>query len=236
MVKPAFPEPWGKSAVAVLFAAPVALLSACAPPGEVPADAPGTTPSVWTGSPAPGSGAESHGEESSGSEALVVPLRNVGGAEVATATFDFESGFVKVTVETTGTAALTPGFHGLHIHAVGKCEPSSTAPAGGAPGAFLSAGGHFQAPGHSGHPMSGDLSSLQVREDGSALLVTTTDAFTEDDLKAGSGTAIMIHEGADNFANIPDRYSADGVAGPDANTMATGDAGSRVACGVISAG
>ena len=52
---------------------------------------------------------------------------------------------------------LTPGFHGLHIHSVGKCEANSVAPTGGAPGDFNSAGGHFQVPGHSGHPASGDL-------------------------------------------------------------------------------
>ena len=40
-------------------------------------------------------------------------------------------------------------------------------------------------PGHSGHPASGDLTSLQVREDGSAKLVTTTDAFTAEDLLGG---------------------------------------------------
>ena len=56
----------------------------------------------------------------------------------------------------------------MHIHSVGKCEANSVAPTGGAPGDFISAGGHFQAPGHSGHPASGDLTSLQVREDGSA--------------------------------------------------------------------
>jgi Cu-Zn family superoxide dismutase len=123
----------------------------------------------------------------------------------------------------------------MHIHQVGKCEANSVAPTGGAPGDFNSAGGHFQVPGHSGHPASGDLSSLQVREDGSARLVTTTDAFTEDDLLADEKTAIIIHEKADNFANIPpERYNqVNGTPGPDATTMATGDAGSRVACGVI---
>ena len=123
----------------------------------------------------------------------------------------------------------------MHIHSVGKCEANSVAPTGGAPGDFLSAGGHFQAPGHSAHPASGDLASLQVRGDGSATLQTTTDAFTEDDLLAGAKTAIMIHEDADNFANIPpERYQqVNGTPGPDEMTMATGDAGKRVACGVI---
>ena len=151
---------------------------------------------------------------------------------------DFSAGYATVTVETTGTGKLTPGFHGVHIHAAGKCEPNSVAPAGGAPGDFLSAGAHFQAPGHSAHPASGDLTSLQVRQDGSAKMVTTTDAFTEDDLLAGAKTAIIIHADADNFANIPpERYNqVNGTPGPDETTMMTGDAGKRVACGVITAG
>lgn len=94
-------------------------------------------------------------------------------------------------------------------------------------------------PGHTGHPASGDLSSLQIRADGSGKLVTTTDAFTAEDLLAGTKTAIMIHEKSDNFANIPpEKYQQviGGAPGPDQATMATGDAGSRVACGVIGAG
>ena len=90
---------------------------------------------------------------------------------------------------------------------MGKCEANSVAPTGGAPGDFNSAGGHFQVAGHTGHPASGDLTSLQVREDGTAKLVTTTDAFTAEDLLGGAKTAIIIHEKADNFANIPpERY------------------------------
>jgi Cu-Zn family superoxide dismutase len=214
-------------------------LTACSP-NEPIASEPGTTPSVWTGSPAPSAEAGSEGGsegsgESSGGSSLEVPINDPEGAEVATATFDFSAGYVTVTVETTGTGALTPGFHGMHIHSVGQCEADSVAPTGGEPGDFNSAGGHFQVPGHSGHPASGDLSSLQVREDGSARLVTTTDAFTEDDLLAGQKTAIIIHSGPDNFANIPpERYNqVNGTPGPDATTMATGDAGTRVACGVI---
>jgi superoxide dismutase, Cu-Zn family len=81
------------------------------------------------------------------------------------------------------------------------------------------------------------LTSLEVRSDGGALLVTTTNAFTKDQLLAGQGTAIMIHEKADNFGNIPNRYNQEnGSPGADPMTMSTGDAGKRVACGVIGAG
>lgn len=226
-------------AVAV-FATPVALLAACSP-NQPPSDTPGTTPAIWTGSPAPaGESGESGG--TGGSENLVARLTTPDGGQVATATFEFsKSGgkeYATITVQTTSTGVLTPGFHGMHIHGVGKCEADSVAPAGGTPGAFLSAGGHFQAPGHSEHPQSGDLTSLQVRSDGSALLVTTTDEFTRQDLLAGDGTAIIIHADDDNFANIPaDRYTqVNGTPGPDQTTLTTGDAGKRVACGVIGAG
>ena len=165
--------------VATLFAVPALALSACAP-NEPVASQPGTTPSVWTGSPAPSAEAEGEGqgEAAPSGDTLTAQLKNPSGTTVATADFAFSSGYVTITVKSTGTGALAPGFHGMHIHSVGKCEASSVAPTGGEPGDFNSAGGHFQVPGHSGHPASGDLSSLQVREDGSAELVTTTDAFT----------------------------------------------------------
>jgi superoxide dismutase, Cu-Zn family len=235
MVKPAARRKLAAAAALVPLAASAALLSSCKP-NQPPATSPGTTPAIWTGSPSP-SGTQQNGGPA-GPDSLTTQLIAPDGAKVATAKFEFANGYVKITLETTGQGALTPGFHGVHVHSVGKCEANSVAPTGGAPGDFLSAGGHFQAPGHTGEPMSGDLTSLQVRKDGGALLVTTTDAFTKDQLLAGQGTAIMIHAGSDNFANIPaDRYTqANGAPGPDQTTMSTGDAGKRVACGVIGAG
>lgn len=217
----------------------VPVASACSP-NEPVATQPGTTPPVWTGSPPPSA---SHGE-AGGSEApavgekLTADIKSADGTTVATADFEFSGNFATITVKTTAPGQLAPGFHGLHIHAAGKCEPNSVAPSGGAPGDFLSAGAHFQVAGHTSHPASGDLTSLQVRGDGTALLETTTDAFTAADLLAGAKTAIIIHEKADNFANIPpERYQqTNGTPPPDETTMATGDAGKRVACGVITGG
>jgi Cu-Zn family superoxide dismutase len=223
------------AAAAALFAVPVLVLSACSAP-EQPATSPGTTPSIWTGSPSP-SASPSATAATSG-EKLTAQLKLADGTTVATADIEFAGGFATVTVETTASGELTPGFHGLHIHSVGKCEASSVAPSGGAPGDFNSAGAHFQKAGHTTHPASGDLTSLQVRADGTAKLVTTTDAFTAEDLLGGAKTAIIIHEKADNFANIPpERYQqVNGNPPPDETTMATGDAGKRVACGVIGTG
>jgi Cu-Zn family superoxide dismutase len=202
--------------IAGLLAAPVAMLSACSSNG--PSNQPSSSA---TSSPPPGT------------ERLTTELKTADGTSVANATLEFANGYATVTVETVAGGILTPGFHGLHIHSVGKCEASSVAPTGGEPGDFNSAGGHFQAPGHTGHPSSGDLTSLEVRSDGSARLVTTTDAFAAADLRGGEGSALIIHQDPDNFGNIPPRYTHNGVPGPDEATLATGDSGPRVACGVI---
>jgi Cu-Zn family superoxide dismutase len=113
---------------------------------------------------------------------------------------------------------LTPGFHGFHIHTTGLCEP---------PG-FTTAGGHLNTSGapHGGH--AGDLPSLLATADGEATLGTATDRFSLADLRDADGSAVMVHSGPDNFANIPPRYGT-----PDQETLATGDSGSRVACGVV---
>ena len=204
---------------ATLLVAPVALLSACGNNREAGNE---TTSSSGTAAPP-------------GTERVTTQVRTPDGQPVADATFDFANGFATVTVQTVAPGILTPGFHALHIHSVGKCDANSVAPTGGSPGDFLSAGGHFQAPGHTGEPHSGDLTSLEVRSDGSAKLVTTTSGFTAADLRGGEGTALVIHEKPDNFGNIPPRYSVNGTPGPDQETLATGDAGKRVACGVIAA-
>ena len=192
-------------------------------------DVKGTTPPVWTGSPAAEGTSGAPEQNAPSADSVSVQLKDPAGAQVGTATIANSGGHIEITVEAHG---LQPGFHGLHVHQHGKCEANSTAPAGGAPGNFLSAGGHLQVGDSSMHPASGDLTSLEVRKDGTAKLVTTTDSVTLDELK---GKALMIHGGADNFANIPNRYTQanGGAPGPDAETLATGDAGARVACGVI---
>lgn len=203
-------------------------LAACSNSQES-SDVKGTTPPVWTGASAPPSGdfGTQHGTDSTNPGAKV-DLKDPAGKSVATATITAVGNHLQIQVDANG---LRPGFHGLHIHSVGKCEPNSTAPAGGPAGDFLSAGGHLQVGSANAHPASGDLSSLEVRNDGSGMLVTTTDAVTLNDVK---GKALIIHADADNFGNIPNRYlRADGQNGPDDMTLATGDAGGRVACGVI---
>jgi superoxide dismutase, Cu-Zn family len=198
----------------LLLSLPVAAMGACSSP-QHPSTQPGTTAAVQSGSPA----SSVTTSPSPGGAPLTAQLKTPDGRDVATATFDFTGGYVTVTVKTVAAGILAPGFHGMHVHEVGKCEPNSVAPTGGPPGDFLSAGGHYQAPGHTGKPESGDLTSLEVRSDGSAYLVTTTDAFTRDQLLAGNKTALMLHATEDGGMG--------GMPGMPGMGM------DRVACGVI---
>lgn len=218
----------------LVLAGGVALLGACSSPEHV-SSVPGTTPAIWTGSPSP-SAAKAAEPGPATAPSIITHLKAPDGTQVATATFEFNNGYATVTIETTANGVLTPGFHDMHIHKVGKCEPNSVAPTGGAPGDFLSAGDHFQAPGHTGEPASGALPSLQVRQDGSGTLMTTTDAFAMQDLLTGQKTAIIIHAGAASSANAPSGSNNQTNPGPNDMTMSTGDPGKRVACGVIGAG
>ncbi|WP_204158291.1 superoxide dismutase family protein [Mycolicibacterium mucogenicum] len=195
------------TAAAALLTAPVFVLAACNSNQNGSKPSTSAPPTTWT---------------QANPSALNVVLKTSDGRPVANASIDFSDGYATVTVETTGGGILAPGSHGMHIHSIGKCE-----------GDFTSAGGHLQVAGHTGHPSSGDLTPLNIRGDGTGKVVATTDAFTEAGLKGPEGSALIIHQGPDNFANIPPRYTHNGTPGPDAETLATGDAGGRVACAVL---
>jgi Cu-Zn family superoxide dismutase len=124
---------------------------------------------------------------------------------------------VEVTVTAKG---LKPGLHGVHLHAVGKCEPP----------AFTAAGGHFD-PGPAGntdpdanHPYHlGDIPNLRVGADGSGTLHARTTRVTVADgplsLFDTDGSAIIIHANPDQ-----------GITGEPKSGVSGGP---RAACGVI---
>lgn len=205
-------------AFGVLAAAALAL-TACSN-GEVPTDVPGTTPSVVTGDQAPpGRLVDEDSQPASPKADAVAAVIDTKNNTVGRAVFTPSGSSVKITVTVTG--GLPAGFHGMHIHSNGVCDPSTAEP-------FSSAGGHLQVNGHTGHPSSGDLISLNVLADGTGTTTTTTDAVN---LAQIVGKALVIHQLPDNFGNIPSRYKP----APDEKTMSTGDAGGRLACGVITA-
>ena len=124
---------------------------------------------------------------------------------------------VEITLKVSG---LTPGKHGVHLHAIGKCEPD-----------FTAAGGHFD-PGpasntdpDANHPFHmGDIPNLEVGADGKGEMKVMTTRVT---VSAGplsvfdeDGTAIIIHANEDQGTTGAPKS---GVSG-----------GPRVACGVLS--
>jgi superoxide dismutase, Cu-Zn family len=139
------------------------------------------------------------------------------GTELGTTTFTDRGGVVEVRASLAG---LPPGgFHGFHVHTVGACAPD-----------FAAAGGHFDPGGDPHGAHAGDLPVLLVRGDGRADVSVVTDRMAVGGLVEGDGTAVIVHALPDNYANIPERYAP---AGPDAATLATGDSGARLACGVV---
>jgi Cu-Zn family superoxide dismutase len=159
-------------------------------------------------------------DERSGRRATAV-LHDAAGQRVGVAVFKERRG--KVTVSAS-VWSLAPEFHGFHVHSVGECAPP-----------FTSAGGHFNPDDVPHGEHAGDLPSLLVNGDRTGQLQFSTDRFSVSDLFDADGSALIVHEGRDSYANIPSRYHSHtyDTFGPDTDTLSTGDAGDRAACGVV---
>ncbi len=142
-------------------------------------------------------------------------LKDAKGQAVGSASLTQTPGGVLIRLAVKG---LPPGEHALHIHAVGKCEPP-----------FESAGPNFN-PAHqhhgvmSGEGHAGDLPNLFVPANGE-LTVEAFDVHITlakgkpNSLFDGDGSSLVIHAKADDYKSDP-----------------AGNAGDRIACGVITEG
>ncbi len=166
-------------------------------------------------------------------------LRLADGTSVGTVRFYEENGgtVVRANIE-LGDDATNPGeFHGFHAHA--NRDPANgsgcRANAAAAPATwFVSADGHLAKAGQTHGDHIGDFPSLLVTEDGEAQLQFVSHRVTVGELV---GTAVILHVGRDNYANVPtgsapDQYDPNSDAAVT-KTKATGNAGDRLACGVI---
>jgi superoxide dismutase, Cu-Zn family len=185
-----------------------------------------------------GSGPGSRNEKDAGATAR---MKDVDGDFVGVVRLEAKKGG-KVEVQAKVNDVVPRGqFHGFHLHTTGKCDPNAVDPATDKVVPFFSAGGHFNPTSDPHGEHAGDFPVLLVMENGQAREKFVTDRFKLSQLFDKDGSAVIIHEGRDNYANIPattdgeKRYHShlEDVFGPDSLTKATGDAGSRFACGVV---
>jgi Cu-Zn family superoxide dismutase len=146
-------------------------------------------------------------------QSATAPLKNTEGKEVGSINLTQTPHGVLINVSVKG---LPPGEHAFHVHAVGKCEPP-----------FDSAGPHFN-PGNKKHGMmaaegshAGDMPNLHVPQSGDLTVEVMNTAITLEKGKPNSvldadGSAMVIHAKSDDYKSDP-----------------AGEAGGRIACGVI---
>jgi len=154
-------------------------------------------------------GCASSFQSAPGIEATLAPTQ--GNSTTGNVVFSEAGGKVRVQANITG---LTPGVHGFHIHEKGDCSAADA----------TSAGGHFNPTGAPhGSPSSGahhvgDMPMLLADEKGHAKLDTELTSLALQGPNSIVGRAVIVHAQADDFQTQP-----------------AGNAGARVACGVVEA-
>ena len=141
-------------------------------------------------------------------------IKDEKGQNVGQAKFKTAGGGVEMSVTVMN---LSPGVHAIHLHEAGNCD---------APG-FTTAGGHFN-PANKQHGMqnpadhhAGDLPNLTAGANGKGAFKSTI----QDVILAGDGATSLFHAGG---TSVVIHEKAD-----DMKTDPAGNAGVRIACGVI---
>lgn len=141
-------------------------------------------------------------------------LANAEGRAVGSALFSRRGAETSVRVTISGT----PGaVHGMHLHAVGKCEAPFTSA-----GPHLNPGGHQHGKDNPQGAHLGDLPNVTIDKSGrgeSSASLGLDAAAIDAALFDADGTAVVLHAAADDYRTDP-----------------SGNSGARIACGVLKRG
>ena len=138
-----------------------------------------------------------------------VPLVRSDGTSIGTVRVFQENTGVMLRIDASG---LPAGLHGVHLHAVGRCEGPK----------FTSAGPHWNPAGKKhGHRNpegfhAGDLGNLGVGTDGKLVAGLLVPEVTVAQLRDADGSALVLHAKADDEMTDP-----------------SGNSGDRIACAVL---
>ena len=138
-----------------------------------------------------------------------VALVNAGGQSIGSVRAWQTAGGVTFRIEATG---LPHGVHGLHVHAVGRCDPPD----------FKTAGAHWNPAGRQhgmnnpAGPHAGDLPNVEVAANGVLGATVTLPGASMATLIDADGAALVLHASADDYVTDP-----------------SGNSGARIACAVL---
>ena len=141
-----------------------------------------------------------------------MPLINSAGQTIGSVRAWQTAGGVSFRIAATG---LPHGLHGIHIHAVGRCDTPD----------FSSAGPHWNPTGkkhgmnNPAGPHAGDIPNVEVAANGVLGTTVTVPGASLASLLDADGAALVIHASADDYMTDP-----------------SGNSGARIACAVIKAG
>jgi Cu-Zn family superoxide dismutase len=149
-----------------------------------------------------------------GADAVTARMQDANGREIGTVTLADGAQGIVVSGSLRG---VPPGTHAIHIHTIGRCEPP-----------FESAGDHWN-PTNRQHgtenpqgPHLGDMPNVLSAADSSVAVQVGTSGGTLRSTNAlldGDGAAVVLHAGEDDYRTDP-----------------SGEAGARIACGVVRGG